>query len=670
MAPEPRLIATRVAERHTMVVVVPDPNDPNREIEQIIPINPDFAPGEIDTQYIGAFPPKQVIGEWRDTSHQLLSSAGQASWAGGGQMKRAQAADGIDRYYGISSLETRFPGRLTLLALTQEIEGPNALGVRIPGDLITSAGKRSFVAFGTAMRELVGTFPNATLAGAYTLASVPSAKGVMFRDGGDANQPKLYIPQGSAGYQTFDGTTVDAQVLTIRPLNFAVSSRRLWAVDAEGIVWKSIDGVNWINVIQLEPGHRIRGVMIGPAPDDRPVPYVITDDVTFVVDENVPAIYETELRYAPHPYAGLAFESWRTDVYVAIGLGIQRYTLGTINAVGLDRDDGPGPESNGYVSTMCRGFNDLFFGLTPLLLPGGPTEEVVVDQGTEVYVGALRPTGAVMRLTGGQVPHTLWRAPEPEGEVTDLHVSSARDDYAVMWGWKGKLYLHQLSKGFDNPNDNPATHYMPEGELIGPWMDMGMRADRMTLASFEAHMGPTATATEYFELSYQIDDDDAADFWRPLDPFTAPHQHERRVGHKGEYPTNQTPKQRYDGQGFRSVRYRLRAFRDPADTQKHPELESITEVFTKRMRRLNSFTVQVDCSTPELDGKYGLGNRERRRLMQGLIDAEEFVPVLFQDVWRTVKFAIAQGPEAAGNDQGGDLTVSMAEAWEVPIGGA
>lgn len=668
MAPEPRLIETRVAPEHCIVIVVPNPKDPTQEIEQIVPINPDFQLGEVDTQNIGAFPPKQVIGEWRDTSHQLLSSAGQASFAGGGQMKRAQAADGIDRYYGISSLETRFPGRLSLLAYTQEITGPNLNGVRIAGDLITSAGKRTFVAFGTAMREVTGTFPNAGLAGSYALTTVPSAKGVMFRDGSDGNQPKLYIPQGAAGYQTFDGTTVDPQVISIDPINFAVSSRRLWTVDAEGIVWKSIDGVNWINVIQLEPGHAIRGIMIGPSPDDRPVPYVVTDDITFVVDENVPAIYETELRYAPHPYAGRAFDSWRTDVYVGIGLGIQRYTLGTINAVGLDRDDGPGPENNGFISTMCRGFNDLFFGLSPLLLPGGPTEEVAVDQGSEVYVGAQKPTGAVMRLTGGQVPHTLWRAPEPEGEITDLHVSSARDDYAVMWGWKGRLYLHQLSKGFDNPNDNPAAYFMPSGELISSWMDMGMRADRMTLAAFEALVAH-ATDTEYFELAYQIDDDDETDHWRPLDALRAKGQHERRVGYKGDYPTNQTPKGRYDGQGFRRVRFRIRAFRDPADLQKRPELESITEIFTKRMRRLNSYTFQVDCSTPDFDGRYGLGNRERRRLIQSLIDSEEFVPVLYQDVWRTVKFAIAQGPEATANDQTGNITVSVAEAWEVPAGG-
>lgn len=674
MAITPAVIKTQITKPGTVVFVIPDPHNPTQEIEQIFALVPSgFGPGasgrekDVDVDNIGAFPPKQVIGEWKDTSHQVLSSAGQNSWAGGGQLRDAIEADGIDRAYGIPRMDTRFPRQLMHLGLTVSVEGPNTTGARPVGDLLAAGGtRRCFVAYGSTMRELTGTFPAISLTGTtYALTDPPSAKGVMFFQGANA---KMYIPQGDQGYQTFNGTTVDAQITTVKPLNFVAYSKKLWCVDVDGKLWKSLDGTNWLEVIQLDPGHIVRGLIPHLDRSEQPALYIVTDDMVFAVDEGVPAAYETDINYAPHPHSGLAFERWRTDLYVAHGLGILRDTLGTVNAVGLDRDNGPGPEFAGYISAMSRGFNDLFAGLTPILQPGGEVEESVVDQGPEVYVGGIKPRAAVMRLTGAQSWHTVWIAPERGGDVTDLHVSAALTDYFLCWGWDGRIWVHQLSVGFDNPAENPNAHFMPDGELISSWFDMGMRADRMTLAAIEAHAGPKTTESEHIELSYQIDDDDETNTWHVAGDLTVPHHHEFRLGANGEFPTNQTPKTRYDGVGFRRVRYRVRSYSDPTDTHKTAVLESVTMPFIKRMRRLRNFSFTIDCSNPDLQAEYGLGNDERRAAIVRMIDSETFIPMLYRRTWIMVKMAYANGSEGTSTDSTGNLSVSTLEAWELPAG--
>jgi hypothetical protein len=165
--------------------------------------------------------------------------------------------------------------------------------------------------------------------------------------------------------------------------------------------------------------------------------------MTYAFDESVPALYETELNYAPHPYAGAAFARWRTDIYVAIGMGVQRYTLGTVNAVGLDRDNGCGPDYSGHISAMCSGFNDLFLGVTASPAAGGVVETIIVDRGEELYISGTSARASIERITGAAVPATAWIAPEVGGTVADLFVSTAQSAYRVYWTWKGTRLLSE-----------------------------------------------------------------------------------------------------------------------------------------------------------------------------------------------------------------------------------
>lgn len=611
---------------------------------------------EIGVTNVGAFPPKQVVGDYEETSHTVLSSLIQNNWAGGGQMRESQETDDIDRYFSIARMETRFPKSLTHLPLTRLVAGPNTEGARILGELVVGGAFHTYAVYGSALCRIasgVATDTTHDLAGTVGLAPCP-----IFRVAGVG---KMFIPLGSAGYQTWDGSTLSAAITTIKPLNFIVHSRKIWAIDADGIIWKSLDGSAWTNVLQLDPGPLIKGLVLFTDRYDAPTPHVVTDRMVYALDESVPAIYETELNFAPHPYSGEAFAQWRTDLYVAIGLGIQRYSLTTVNAAGLDRDDGVDPSMAGYVSTLCRGFNDLFAGISATVVPGGDPEEFVLDYQPDVYISSASPRCSVMRLTGGQSWHTVWVAPAPGGEVRDLTVSTEGGGYRLLWTWKGNVYYQNLSVGFDNPRDNPTAEFEAEGELISSWFDMSMAINRFALLMAETRINAMA-AGDIIAIDYQIDDDDASDTWRHAADLTETGYRKVRTGSLGTFPGNV---ELFSGEECGRWRYRIHSTRGSDNTRHTPDLGSIAFAVLKRMQRTESFDLTIDCSSPEFNDGWGLSNEERRKLIKRLVSRSTLVPVNFGHEWRAVRFTIANGPEGTGNDRRGDLTVSVIDPIEV-----
>lgn len=622
----------------------------------VVPIGGDSR--EVTSTHVGAFPPKQVIGEWDGVSHQIMSSFVQSSWMGGGQITDSQEASDTDRYYSIASLETRFVRSLTLLPKATKITGPNQNRVQMLGDLVVNRVRRTYVAFGTAMRRIEGNL----LTGSFTLAADPVAEGVSFRIGGVNT---LFIPLGDAGYQTFDGTTLSSLNTSFEPIGFSVHSRKIWAIDADGNIANSLNGTSWTTVWQVDAAHINRGLVTYMDRSEAPAIHTIADDAVFALDEGVPALYETELSYPPTSRTGVAWEKWRTDLYIAIGLGLLRYTLGTINAAGIDRDDSVGLEYSGYISNLERGFNDLFASINPFSIPGAVEEEFVVEHGLEVYLSGKFATATIMRQNGGGGWHTAWRAPSPGGEITTLMTASNGDDYRLYWGWKGDLYYQQLSTDFDNPKYNPTQEFESEGELISSWLDMGMQLDRMTLAAIETRV-EFASPSNVINIDYQIDSDDVANNWRPLAEITSPGYKSFRTGANGEFPTEQVIKTRYDGVGFGRIRYRVRMRSTDGKT---PIINNIIISFIKRMRRLRSFEARINCSVDaESDQTYGLSNEQRRAMLHRLIDSETFIPFLYKQEWIMTKMSFSTGPEFVGADSRGDVDITLLESWERPAG--
>jgi hypothetical protein len=244
-------------------------------------------------------------------------------------------------------------------------------------------------------------------------------------------------------------------------------------------------------------------------------------------------------------------------------------------------------------------------------------------------------------------------------------VSAANSDYRVLWGWNGSLYVTRLTTDFDNPKHVPGALFEETGALTSPWLDMNMPADRMTMASIETRAHEDTTSGDEYGLDYQVDDDDVTETWRTLATIDSPGFHVLRVGEHGTFPTSQGMSTRYDGFGFNRIRYRVTMRRHAEHREHSPACQSITEVFRRRMRRVRNFAFTVDCTTPEHDGAYGLGNAERAQVLKELIESEVFVPFLYQDEWIMVQLPYAQGAEGTGlNKSAGDVSVTALEAWE------
>jgi hypothetical protein len=409
---------------------------------------------------------------------------------------------------------------------------------------------------------------------------------------------------------------------------------------------------------------------------EKPAPYMLTDQMTFVFDENVPALYETELNSAPHAYSFVASEVWRADMYAALGMGVMRYTLSTVDPVGLDRNTGCGPKYTGFISSMIKSFNDLLAGISTTISTGATQEESEADYDWEMYFGSATSFCHIQRLNSSRSWHTMWKAPTPGGTITDITVSTARNDYVALWGWNGSLWAQQLPVGFDNPEDNPTKHFEPDGQLISSWFDMGMKASRKIGAAWEARAGKLADAKNYFRIDYQIDGDDAGttdtdqQTWRSLPGggiLTNPDSiNFFLLGENGKFPdrTGTIGETAYYGMGFDRIRYRLRAVRDPDDTTISPTIQSVVLDFFKVGRTLKNIGFTVDCSSPEFDKQWGLTNEERRDMLQASMKMDIFFPIMIGKNWYMIKPAYANARTMGGNDNRGDVMFSGVQAFD------
>lgn len=300
---------------------------------------------------VGQFPPKQVIGDVQRDDHQLLSSFIQSDWSGGGQIERVYVDTDLGRFWW-STLETRWPHALMLLPLTYEVDGPNTTGAYPLGDL-----KGVFYAcYDTALRSLSSATPP-VIAGSWTLAALPVNKGVAYQ--GTTGKNQLYIPQGTSGYDQFDGTTVTHHASP--PVQaFCAWDDKLYALGADGTLQYTTDGAAWQTTnVALDGAHLPRNLVVFFDRWDNPTMHVITDSDVWAFDP-AGSLFRTELQFPSHPYQGLGSCVWRGSIYVSVGSGIHRYTGQAITAMGPDRDDGLPIDYRGQIVDLAPGYNGVY----------------------------------------------------------------------------------------------------------------------------------------------------------------------------------------------------------------------------------------------------------------------------------------------------------------------
>lgn len=463
---------------------------------------------------LARFEPKITFGDYTALSDSLMSNWAQRDWSGGMLYGDLNESSDTERYR-ISNAETRFPHLLTQNLEVLEYElGPS---VDFAGPLadFTMGGTRWLIAHAdTALKRWEPS--SDTWSDQATLSAVPVAKGVVYRG-------LLYIPFGANGYQTWDGLSAPvAGTAGVTPLNFCLWDDKLVALEHDGqmnifdgTAWLS--DTAWLDRVKLHSEQRPRHVVTWWNPQQEPALFLITDEQVYTYEPVAQMLYPTGLHYPRHPDQGLAVSPWRdNNLYVNVGIGVHQMSTGqVISAVGLDRGDGNGlpvelrgkivdfePEYNGLIAVV----EGLQGGVQPE--PGRTAARVLEETSLfddPVVFGPLPLTpggprggakSALFRYNGIGW-HPIWESPSVLGVPTRALISSANDDYNLVWGYGGRLFRQRQRRSFHNPRVGlqakidrfQKTAYLKSGRFDANMSGFLKTADLLELVTAPEHSG-------------------------------------------------------------------------------------------------------------------------------------------------------------------------------------
>jgi hypothetical protein len=424
----------------------------------------DGSPGQLQVQELGTFPRKVTIGDHSKDSQDFRSTWIISDLSGGHGIANHQTDATVNRYR-YSSLDVSRPNMWTQLPVANLETG--TAGTFWPvGDLLVSGTVEMYGVFGTDLHvwnEATDAWTDTTR----NLTSAPVNVGVSFAGTGTL---RLFIPRGATGYTTDTGAAISNVVSSgtvpgVR--DFAILGTMLIALDTANQLWYSVDGTAWTS---FGADGKIDGSVTAYRVDTyrdamgNPSLIIATSGGVWVFDPAGPTLYEQDLSFPIHPDQGLAACVWRGDYYISVGMGVHKYNsgTGTIDAMGLDRDDG----LVYYHSLDCK-IIDLFPAYNELY--------ALVSAGTGRYPTVHRWTGRGW--------HQVWDGVIASAAMTRLYVSQARSTYRVWWGGEGNSsYTVILDRAFANPKtvmiDTATNNLYTIGQLWTGMNDMGMAGYR------------------------------------------------------------------------------------------------------------------------------------------------------------------------------------------------
>ncbi len=614
--------------------------------------------GQVQTSVVGAFPPKQVIGDFTRQSHEVLSALIQSDWIGGGQVTQSDEAIDINRYYGIATLETRFPKRLTLLPLVETVAGTgtvNPLG-DLGGVFYYADGINIFSASGASVTDTGDDLTNA-----------PVHKGVLFTGGGTT---RLFVPLGPNGYDIYDGSSVSHQT-SAEPVHFARWGNQLWCVQADGQIMLSTDGTTWETKLTADPANDMRGILKFYDRSDNPALILIDDQGIQALDVAAGEIWDTEFHdIPPQDDAGLAFAKWRADAFYAFGMGLFRYTFSTRNAQGLDRDNGVQAEYRGAIVDMEGTLNDLFALVRGQDVPGVGDEPDFELEGEEEYALLVAPgqTRWFLARYDGVGWHSLAVGDALGGDPSRMFFSrNGGDGGYLYWGVGNALYVTKQPTGFQNPKENPTHRFAASGRLESAKLDMGMTGSRMALAEISVST-EDCTATEKVRVYYRTDRRDWTLLGEITESGTNGSTNNYRIGGRTDFPDGTS---QFVGEMFSWVQYAIEQERGDDDTTS-PVVTAVAISYLKVPGTVRSWSFTVNCSVQEPgESAYGMGNQERQEFVESMVDwgkAEledgPFFGFLHRNKWHNVRQTGCSGMDGNGLDLRGDRRVTVIEVME------
>ncbi len=414
---------------------------------------------------LARFQQKVLFGDPTKDDNDLLSSWQMDDWSGGSGVYDMKEGTDAQRFY-MSTMNLRFPGQATKPPYVGDNTAGSVTGSgnkRVLGELWSESENDFMVIYTAGMnvrRAIIdGTVPGGQikatgydLSGPTLTLGLPVNPGVAYQ--GEFIEERFFIPLGNAGYAVVadEGTYIE-EFDEYEFVAFTVWDHKLIGITTGGRLYRTIDGDTWTAydlTYALSKNYRIRGLVNFFDRGDRPCIYVLTDRDIWQFDPDGPELFRIDFGWPSHKYHANTACVWQGQLFIAIGMGVFRYTGGAWMPVGLDRDHGIPGEYQGHIVELVADWNGMY-----ALVQGTNVDSVY---GSKSSLHCF--TGAGWQCLWTQdtaVPDSIQyhgQLAQTALTVTGLVVTQSGGVSTLMFSTAGsddKVYSMPLSMTFANP---------------------------------------------------------------------------------------------------------------------------------------------------------------------------------------------------------------------------
>jgi len=296
-----------------------------------------------------------VIGNPTEDDDQLLSTKVNDDFSAGcGIFDEREGAD-TGTFWDAEAVDIDHPGQLALGPHVQQftISGTNAFVLGESGGKVHVSFDKNIYTFD----EGTDTFSDSTV----DLAFDPVNKGVNFHG-------KLWIPEGSHGYETFiNPATKAAGTAGITPVAFAIWDNKIVCIEHDNQLsyWNPLTGA-WTSPATaiLESSQTPVDVIVYVSRADEPSVYVQTTEALWGYDDVSQVFVRTNVILPKHPDNGKGVAVWRTGetLYIPQSLFVWAWTGpgGTFDPGGPGTKQGIPKPYQGAIVSLIPTLNHLY----------------------------------------------------------------------------------------------------------------------------------------------------------------------------------------------------------------------------------------------------------------------------------------------------------------------
>src|SRR3990172_5074194 len=609
--------------------------------------------GDVRPNNLARLMGKVTFGDYSQDSDPLQSVAIWSSFTGGiGNETLKEGVD--DETYWTGTLETRYPGMVTLPALTHTFPAPSGdVSRAYPLEDYPARAPSLWCAFSTTLARWNDTTRVFTSIG--TLAAEPTNKAVEYNN-------LLWIPLGLGGYATVNDLGKIPPYTDLNIISFFVWDNKIVALTYEGVLRIKYLATAWEVAdpnLALPSGHVPRNLVVFMDQRQDPTIHIITNRDVWAYDRGLARLVRTHLQFPRHPDQGLASTVWRGEsMYVSVGLGIHGYNGGIITSMGPDGRHGLPADLRGRVVDLEPEYNGLI-----AVIEGA---QVVVSEGQEFYhvrrqyqddmtgFPTVNARSTILRFTGYGW-HPVWTSPDVSGLPTWAHVSEADGEYRLWWGYAGEMCYQDLPVTFHNPKAGMqvgVADFAPRGSLTTGWFD----ADMIAFYKLNGHceintedVFSDGTPTGEISLFYQSDTDPGWHLMGKMD----------RIG-RAIFPFNliETEGDATFSAGLLTRRIRFRLDFASDNPKYSPVMRSFLVKFIKIPLSTITWTFEVDLKKVSF---MGMGVNDIANHLDDLAHSTELCEFIHRDRHYRVRVAQVSGSEKTGVDPRSVKQLSIVE---------